>query len=339
MAEIKLQLLNKYIPLIEESLSRFNLSLNESEKISQSVKKLSDYYIENPKLTTPWKESFTQIAYLAYYFPLNFLRNYSMFQSISKTYGDLSYHSLIDIGSGLGSLSASLPNEWGVEKVYNVEQSGIAIDLHKELFVEENKKHLWKKSIENSSVENSLLSFSYSLTENLDIEKYLDISEDILIIEPSTKGDFRYLESVRTLFLEKKYHILAPCTHREGCPLSTGKSDWCHFSYAQELPEYIQEIERYLPWQHRALSYSYLFVSKKKKSKVEGLTRVVGNLLKEKAKEKQMICRGDKREFLSSLKKNPYHLSLDRGDLIDIDDYEEKGNELRLHPNSKIVKR
>ena len=60
---------------IELNLEKyFGLTLQDSKKLAESVKKLSDYFIANPEGSTPWKEPWAQIAYLVYFMPLNHAR-------------------------------------------------------------------------------------------------------------------------------------------------------------------------------------------------------------------------------------------------------------------------
>ena len=52
----------------------FSLTLQDSKKIADAVKRLSDYFIQNPDGSTPWNETWAQIAYLSYFLPLNQVR-------------------------------------------------------------------------------------------------------------------------------------------------------------------------------------------------------------------------------------------------------------------------
>ncbi|RLQ02570.1 hypothetical protein EAD98_00195, partial [Micromonospora sp. CV4] len=59
--------------------------------------------------------------------------------------------------------------------------------------------------------------------------------------------------------------------------------------------------------------------------------RVVGDRLKEKGKDRQMICRGPEREFLAWLHKTKIEQDIPRGVLVDIpDDIQTVSNELRV---------
>jgi hypothetical protein len=67
------------VSAIEKILkARFHLDINGSsvdqKKIAHCVVTMADFYQQNPFASTPWKESWCQIAQLAYYLPLNYLR-------------------------------------------------------------------------------------------------------------------------------------------------------------------------------------------------------------------------------------------------------------------------
>ena len=57
----------KYSSQAEEALKKLNLKLTDSKKIAEAILRLSNYYISYPQIATPWKESWAQVAYLAYY--------------------------------------------------------------------------------------------------------------------------------------------------------------------------------------------------------------------------------------------------------------------------------
>lgn len=53
----------------------------------------------------------------------------------------------------------------------------------------------------------------------------------VLWLEPGTHADSRALATVRDTLRAAGHRIVAPCTHRESCPLflETNARDWCHF--------------------------------------------------------------------------------------------------------------
>jgi len=125
--------------------------------------------------------------------------------------------------------------------------------------------------------------------------------------------------------------VWAPCTHEGPCPLlHQSKHDWCHDRIHFEAPEWFKKMEAHLPMKNRTLTMSYLLMRKTAPKKI-GQARVVGDLLREKGKNRQMICRGPEREFLTWMHKLKIEQEIPRGELINIhQDFEKISNEIRL---------
>ncbi len=73
----------------------------------------------------------------------------------------------------------------------------------------------------------------------------------VLWVEPGTHADGRALAAVRDE-LRAAHHIVAPCTHRENCPLfaEANARDWCHFFAAP--PPGVQNSPDWVRFSHRA---------------------------------------------------------------------------------------
>ena len=74
----------------------------------------------------------------------------------------------------------------------------------------------------------------------------------VIWVEPGTHADSRALASVRDSLLAGPHRIVAPCTHRETCPLflAVNDRDWCHF-FAPP-PVGIQNDSHWVRWAQRA---------------------------------------------------------------------------------------
>lgn len=74
----------------------------------------------------------------------------------------------------------------------------------------------------------------------------------VLWIEPGTHADSRALAAVRDELRAGPHRIIAPCTHRESCPLflAANERDWCHF-FAPPPPG-IQNSPDWVRFSHRA---------------------------------------------------------------------------------------
>jgi SAM-dependent methyltransferase len=73
----------------------------------------------------------------------------------------------------------------------------------------------------------------------------------VIWVEPGTHADSRALAAVREE-LRPAHRIIAPCTHRENCPLFAEKNarDWCHFF--AEPPPGVQNSPDWVRFSHRA---------------------------------------------------------------------------------------
>jgi ribosomal protein RSM22 (predicted rRNA methylase) len=48
------------------------------------------------------------------------------------------------------------------------------------------------------------------------------------VVEPGTPKGWQRILAARSRLIENGDHTIAPCPHRDACPISV--PDWCHFS-------------------------------------------------------------------------------------------------------------
>ncbi|MCE3010128.1 MAG: small ribosomal subunit Rsm22 family protein [Proteobacteria bacterium] len=327
-----LKIPQELVDAIEGCLQDLGTSLTDSKKISEAVLRQSDYYIKNPLGRTPWSETWCQVAQLAYYLPLNFLRAQRVQAEIPKT------TEILDFGSGLGAGSLGLLLNRPVRRAQFVETSLDAQKIHQKICkaLKISADLSWSTALPQDNPETVIC--SYSLTEQENLPSFLMKAQHLLLIEPSTSQDGRRLMAWRELLVQKGFHLLAPCTHHQQCPLlKESAKDWCHDRVHWEMPDWFQKIEAALPMKNRTLTLSYLVASQKQKplrTAQEG--RLVGDSLVEKGKTRQLICRGPSREFLVWMHKNGPAETLFRGDLFIVpQDAQKVSNEVRLAPKSQ----
>lgn len=173
--------------------------------------------------------------------------------------------------------------------------------------------------------------FSYSLTELQELPSWALDCEALFILEPSTQQDGRRLMQLREELLKKGFHVWAPCTHKENCPLlHQSKHDWCHDRVHFSAPTWFEKMEDHLPMKNKTLTMSYLLL-RKTRPEIPKAARVVGDTLKEKGKNRQLICRGPEREFLAWMHKSGISQEIPRGALIEIpQSFQKVSNELRV---------
>jgi ribosomal protein RSM22 (predicted rRNA methylase) len=321
---------------IDRALKKqFQLSLQDSKKLAEAVKKLSDFFIANPDGATPWKETWAQIAYLVYFLPLNHARAQAVATEARRQGFFSGLSEVIDFGAGLGTASLALDQDF---------RNFTMIERAKDIcarfdFLPENTQ--WLEKIEKlGQPEKSLTVFSYSLTELEEIPGWAQKSEALMILEPSTQQDGRKLMELRQKLIDQGYSLWAPCAHQKHCPLlNRSKTDWCHDRIFFVLPEWFAALEQHLPMKNRTLTTSYLLARKTKApAKGENTARTVGDRMREKGKDRQMICRGEEREFLAWMHKQGIDQEIPRGVLIDLPENLQKvSNELRLQGMIQII--
>lgn len=311
--------------------------MKSAAKIAQSVKRMSDFYIENPNSETPWGETWCQEAQLNYYYPLNAARSLAVFRECNQNHFFDGIRSIVDFGSGLSPITHSA-HEIGIgAPLFLYEKSTLVRNLAEQLH---SQKLNWLDRFHIKEPKSTLVTFSYSFTEIKDLPEECLLAEALLFIEPSTQMNGRKLLHLRQRLIESGYHVYAPCLHQQSCPLLTqSPHDWCHDRIHIDRPRWMLEIESHLPFSNPTLTFSYLACRKSPpRTSGSGATRVVGDQLREKGKTRQMICRGPNREFLSMLSRHGEGKELRRGDLIqfDADSVSQKQNEIRYDANDKI---
>lgn len=330
---------------IETALKNEGLGFKDSSEIAKCIMKLSDYYITNPNAETPWGEQWARVAYAAYFLPFNYLRALRVFEKCQERNFFLGLDHLVDFGAGLATATAAIQDFMpAASRRILIEKSNQPAKMISGNWpeLEVSKSPLrWEKHYTDGMVnfpEKSLCVFSYSLTELTEIPEWALKSEALLIMEPATQQDSRRLLGWRDQLIKKSNYVYAPCTHQEACPLLVeSKTDWCHDRVHVEMPAWYAKIEELLPIKNRTLTVSYLAVRKTPPKDLEPtIVRLTGDLLEENGKDRQLICRGPKREFISWMLRHGKHKEHKRGNFYELDDsFEVRANELRV-PKDKF---
>lgn len=318
----------KYQEKIERALTDLGFSLANPAVLAKGVKKLSDHYQQNTKIT-PWNDADTQAAYLSYFFPLNYIRNLKVFDEFARHPSLLGFTDYVDFGFGLGS-SLLAATDLGLTSRISTPLALDSLQAPLRVF----QKYFWDRDLRTHGTpprgRGSLGVFSYSLNELPSPPTWMNDLETLVILEPSTSTFGRRLMSLRQNLLNNGYHIWAPCTHAQPCPLlEKSPRDWCHDRVHWTRPDWFAALEHHLPMKNATLTYSYLIASRLEPQTRTG-GRVVGDALVEKGKTRWLYCRGSEREFLSWLHKKGVSPDWHRGERLDPLIDEIKGSELRI---------
>lgn len=335
----------------------FAIDLNKESdlrSIAADVLRMSDFYNENASAQTPWEEDWCQRAQLVYFLPLNVIRIRKVIREADRLGFFAGLESAVDFGSGLGAVdfagllesqsasSAAKLTEGSAGRSwirpFEIERSSIARSLRGRL------AQASVSSDDGPEKNADLFISSYALTELEDIpaEEFLDRSEALMIIEPSTRDDGRKLAKFRARMIAAGAYAWAPCTHQAPCPLiEKSASDWCHDRVVidgqnvEDIP-WLQKLEKHLPMKNRTLTFSYLLMSKRPPQQLQRYARLTGDALVEKGKTRQLFCRGPEREFLAWMHRHGEFTLAPRGELVLIPNGEQKSNELRIREDLRF---
>jgi ribosomal protein RSM22 (predicted rRNA methylase) len=325
---------------IATALKSLRLDLHssaDSKKLAEAVKRLSDYFIANPAGSTPWNETWAQVAYLVYFLPLNHARVQAVVQQGVRQGFFEGLDIAVDFGAGFGTASLALPAHF---QNYTLVEKAKEVCSRYDFLPKE--KTTWLSTFEKlAAPEKSLAIFSYSLTELAELPAWARHAEALMLLEPSTQQDGRALLALRQKLLADGYHMWAPCPHQLACPLYVNsKTDWCHDRIFFDAPTWFTAIEQHLPMKNQTLTMSYLLARRMPPPPPRAPTvgRTVGDLLKEKGKDRQLICKDDQRDFFAWMHKHGDSQEIPRGELVEMPTEVQKvANELRVRQPIKIL--
>lgn len=325
---------------IADALASYKLSLQDSQALAKCVQTLSDFFITKPEAPTPWHERWAQIAYLCYYLPVNAARLNGLIHEAEARHFFDDLEQVIDFGAGLATASMTLQERRQNLAFQLIERASEPQQLIEKYFPQ-FKAQEWLRTFSPSRLKpekKTLALFSYSLTELSDLPDWAYQCEALMLVEPATQQDGRRLLQLRQKLIDQGFHIWAPCTHEGPCPLLTqSKTDWCHDRIHFTAPQWFLNMEAHLPMKNKTLTASYI-LARKTALTTQKAARTVGDRLREKGKDRQMICRGPDREFLVWMHKTGIQQEIPRGVLIEIpDELQKVSNELRVVQEIKLL--
>ena len=315
---------------ISEALKALGYELSNATKIADCILQLSDFFIQSGHHSTPWKEKWAQVAYLAYFLPLNFARVQAAMNEGQSLGFFKDLDQAIDFGAGPGTASIALTELFQAENIQMIEWAEQAAQQSKFFGSFKNAHQFEARMLKNPK--KTLGVFSYSLTELNTFPSWATDCEALMILEPATQNDGRRLQELRGKLIEQGFYAWAPCTHQQACPLLVhSKKDWCHDRIFFKAPKWFEQIEKHLPIKNKTLTYSYLLARKSAPEVMARQGRLIGDQLEEKGKDRQLFCRNDRREYLAWLHKRGPTPELYRGNLFELPEHiEEVSNEIRF---------
>lgn len=317
-------------------------------QLEQGYEDLSLHYRCTSHPSSSLKFSQSQIAaYTVARMPATCAVGHSILRRLMESRISLVPQTLLDLGSGPGSMIwSSLDVFSSLKRITYWE----AHSLFREMMASAWARLGLEKTIELQSISNPLQDdspWSKMHIENREfdvvwasyvlgelsardqktlLERAFHCTKGVLILsEPGTPEGFRRILEARSLLLSLGAHIIAPCTHRQKCPLKESNGDWCHFPVLlkrRPMHRQIKDKEATLPWEIE--KYAYLIVSPRFFDNTPSPRgRIIKHPLRRKGHKIMDICEaeGEKRVVISKKNGALYKKALEKnwGDIWELE--------------------
>lgn len=219
-----------------------------SSAVAAASRQLTHRY-KAANFTTPAMHSSNdRSAYLAVRFPATFAANIRVLSELHRLAPEAEISSLLDLGAGPGTSSLAAAEVFpGIASATLVEADRQWMQFGKQLASQSphaavrNAQWLPRDLRDPAQFAAcDLVVISYALgelassaLEQVVRQAWHNAQAFLVLIEPGTKRGFAAINAARTFLVEQGAGILAPCPHREACPMAAG-GDWCHFSQRLE---------------------------------------------------------------------------------------------------------
>ncbi|KAK5582422.1 hypothetical protein RB653_004007 [Dictyostelium firmibasis] len=235
------------------------------------------------------------LAYISHRMPGVYACTHRVFSEINKRLPNFKPTSILDYGSGPGTVLWSADTIWGdsIKRIRAVEPSTYMSDIAKKLLEGNTNRVKWSPYLNTEQLrrgdgsipsieQNEMVTASYVLSELPSQEARNDLVRELwshvkpsgilVLIEPGTPIGFNIIKEARQLILDEepeimslyksaKAQVVAPCPHSNKCPM--GSLSWCHFSQRVERPVF-QKLAKgphsTMPFEDE--KYSYIVLSK-----------------------------------------------------------------------------
>lgn len=205
-----------------------------SSLLKQARTSLTETYARGSSSCSIFKDPAQKLAYLATRMPATYA---AVRKALREVEGPCTH--FLDLGAGPGTASWAAVEQFGeLEKVTCVELSPEAVALGKQLAEGHAllERAVWVRQslLEPFAVpEADVAVLSYVLNELPRAEEVVKriwegSVRTLVLIEPGTPRGFEVIRALRQKLLDWGAYLVAPCPHREACPMQNG--DWCHFS-------------------------------------------------------------------------------------------------------------
>eukprot|EP01103_Thecamoeba_quadrilineata_P002369 TRINITY_DN12335_c0_g1_i1.p1 TRINITY_DN12335_c0_g1~~TRINITY_DN12335_c0_g1_i1.p1 ORF type:complete len:555 (-),score=108.62 TRINITY_DN12335_c0_g1_i1:50-1714(-) len=250
----------------------------------QLTKPTSPTVITAPVIVPLTYDKAEALSYVALRLPGIYATNIRIFQEISNRFPEFTPRTMLDFGSGPGTSIWAATQTWksSINKIVAIEPSENMNEISKYLLkgskkseIVEYQRYLFTSnqprgnSPSLNEAQYDLVVASYSLNELQSSRVRAGVLRGLwdrvnptggvlVLIESGTSLGFSIIREARELLLSHRVssnhaQILAPCPHREVCPMPEGS--WCHFSQRVARDEFQRRARGVSGWQDEKYSF------------------------------------------------------------------------------------
>lgn len=217
-------------------------------KLAATCKQLTERYKEAHSNVPAVRDAADRTAYLAVRFPATFAANTNVFLELRRRAGEVEISSLVDLGAGPGTslfAAAELFPALGAATLLESDSHwpviGKRLGSASPFAAVRDAQWLQRDLRQPGDLQLfDLVVVSYALgelppaaAEPIILQAWQRARKFLVVIEPGTRRGFTGINAARSSLIARQAQILAPCPHRNICPMAAA-NDWCHFSQRLE---------------------------------------------------------------------------------------------------------
>ena len=291
------------------------LQTREFRSVVEEIKKLRG--------SSSFKTREALAAYCLYFFPLHYAEGLSLIGEIPNI-----PKRVLDLFSGPAPFSLAAM-ESGASEVIGLDENADALRLGAEILGRRGytfTQRVWNYPKPAKDLGKfDLVILGYAPHIPADVFEHLTEEGCLLIVDSSWPESNKRLLKLRNEYVQKGYHIVAPCIYKGSCPALEQNAP-CYAQREYKKPHLMAEIQRSADINLSSLKMSYLIVSKKSYIQtLDPVYRVVSPALQTRFGKRYSLCGTDGYKSLGSRlsdypKESRAFEYLQRGDVVSLKD-------------------
>jgi ribosomal protein RSM22 (predicted rRNA methylase) len=237
-------------------------------------------------------------AYVCYYLLLNYVKTRLVLRELKEFAAPPAAARVLDFGSGPGSASLAAADELEKPQLTLVDIVGEALtDAEWLLGTHAAGRASFRFHPEAPAKRFDVVIAANVLAELRDaaelrrvVERLLEPSGHLVLIEPALEETTRRLTAWRDELAASGWKIAAPCMGAARCPMASDAERWCHQDRPWGRPSTVAEIDRRIGLDRESLPFSYLIATKSGRTRAAGGWRVVSNAHRANGRVWMTLC-------------------------------------------------